>query len=355
MERVALITGSSGGRSRALAAELASSGWSVRSQELDGLSYDALLAAARGAHALFHVGVRTPRSMPAAARADREAAAAFAAGRAAAAGGARRFVLLSTTSVYGRPRNLPCAEGELKAPRTPVERARWRAEQAGWLAHREGAPLVVLRPALAYGPGLRSGAIRALSLIALFNHGRGRVPIVRRGPVLHLLHVQDLARAAVFLAEHPDDEAVVGRAFNVADDAPLPLAEHLAAALAAMGHSAGRVLPYSPRLTAALLWLVRHVPDRILVEPVNRWTSAAWERLAGATGLDAALAPRLDRESLFWMSADHYYDTRRLAALGWRPRYPISSEGLPETVRALVAARLLPSPDVPPLPGRAEH
>ncbi|HEX8909255.1 MAG TPA: NAD(P)-dependent oxidoreductase, partial [Anaeromyxobacteraceae bacterium] len=271
--------------------------------------------------------------------------AAYAAGRAAREAGARRFVLVSSVSVYGRPRNLPCDEGELKAPRTALERARWQAEQAAWLAFRQGAPLTVLRPTLVYGPTLRSGAIRALALIALFTRGHRRIPIVRRGPVMHLLHLQDLARAAVHVAEYPDDEAVVGRAFNVGDEAPLPLAEHLFAALEAMGHLPGRILPYSPRLTAALLWLVRSVPDRWLVEPANRWLTAAWRELAARAGAADTLAPRLDRESLHWMAADHYYDTRRLGALGWRPLHPVSTAALPETIRALLDARLLPAPN----------
>jgi nucleoside-diphosphate-sugar epimerase len=295
------------------------------------------------------VGVRTPRALGAQVRADAEAAAAYAAGRAAIAARARRFVLVSTTSVYGRPRNLPCQEGDLKAPRTAAERARWRAEQAAWLSFRQGAPLTVLRPTLLYGPNLRAGAVRALSLIALFNQGRRRIPILRRGPVTHLVHVEDLARAAVHVAEHPEDEAVVGRAFNVGDDAPLPLAEHLVAALSAMGYSAGRILPYSPRLTAALLWLVRNVPDRVLVDPANRLLTRAWARIMSRTGASAALAPRIDRESLLWIAADHYYDTRRLSALGWRPVHPISTVALPETIRALLAGGLLPAGAAPQL------
>ncbi len=342
MPRIALITGSPGGREQALEVELAGAGWEVRKLAFDGIELPDLLAAARGAEAIFHVGVRTSRAQTTQARADAEAAAAYAAGRAAIAARARRFVLVSTTSVYGRPRNLPCQEGEIKAPRTAAERARWRAEQAAWLACRQGAPLTVLRPTLVYGPNLRGGAIRALALIALFNQGRRRIPILRRGPVTHLVHIKDLARAAVHVAECPD-EAVVGRAFNVGDDAPLPLAEHLVAALSAMGYSAGRVLPYSPWLTAVMLWLVRNVPDRVLVDPANRWLARAWERLTSRSGASAALAPRIDRESLHWMSADHYYDTRRLTALGWRPLYPISTAALPETIRALLTSRLLPA------------
>jgi nucleoside-diphosphate-sugar epimerase len=350
MPRIALITGSAGGRARAIEDALVRAGWQVRTRAFEGFERPDLAGAARGAEAVFHVGIRTSRAHASEVRADAEAAAAYAAGKAALHGGARRFVLISTTAVYGRPVNLPCEEGDLKSPRTPVERARWRAEQAAWLAFREGAPLTVLRPTLLYGPNLRGGAVRALSLIALFSLGRRRIPILRRGPVAHLLHLEDLARAAVHVAEHADDRDVVGRAFNVGDDAPLPLAEHLVAALAAMGYSAGRILPYSPRLTAFLLWLVRRVPDRVVVDPINRWLTGAWQRLARAD-TSSALAPRIDREALHWMAADHYYDTRRLAALGWRPLHPISTAALPETIRALVAARLLPSSGGPPAPG----
>ncbi len=340
--RVALITGSPGARQEALVLELERSGWDVRKLAFEGGALPDLGTAARGTEAVFHLGIRTSPAQTAQARADAEAAAAYAAGRAALEAGSRRFVLVSTVSVYGRPRNLPCQEGDLKAPRTAAERARWRAEQAAWLAFRQGAPLTVLRPTLIYGPTLRGGAIRALALIALLNQGRRRIPILRRGPVTHLVHLTDLARAAVHVADHPDDEAVVGRAFNVGDDAPLPLAEHLAAALQAMGCKAWRYLPYSPRMTAFLLWLVRNVPDRAIVDAINRRLYRAWERLTSRSGVSALLAPRLDRESLHWMAADHYYDTRRLVSIGWRPRYPISTAALPDTIEALLANRLLP-------------
>jgi nucleoside-diphosphate-sugar epimerase len=348
--RIALITGTGGARQEALADELQRAGWQVRAAAFQDDERPDLLAAARGAEALFHLGIRTPRDAAPAARAQLEAEAVRAAALAARDAGARRFVLFSAASVYGHPRSLPCAEGDPKNPRTHAERARWGAEREAWRALRDGAPLTVLRPTLLYGPNLRGGAIRALSLIALFNQGRRRVPIIRRGPVTHLCHVQDLARAAVHVAEHPDDRDVVGRAFNVGDDAPLPLAEHLAAALQAMGVSAGRILPYSPRLTALLLWLVRRVPDRILFLPVNRRLGRAWEAIAARDRASAALAPRLDRESLHWMAGDHYYDTRRIAALGWRPMHPISTAALPDVIRLLLSRRLLPESVAPALP-----
>jgi nucleoside-diphosphate-sugar epimerase len=341
--RVALITGSPGARWEAVGAELAARGWEVRRSAFQGNEQPDLAGAARGAEVVIHAGVRTPQGASAEWRAAAEAQAARGATLAARDAGARRVLLLSSALVYGRPRHLPCAEGELKRPRTAAERARWEAERAAWRAFREGAPLVVLRPVLAYGPGLRGGAIRALSLIALLHRARRRVPILRRGPVAHLVHIADIARAAAHLAEHPDDGDVVGRAFNVGDDAPLPLAEHLAAAIGALGYEAGRYLPYSPRLAAALLWLARIVPDRLLFDPVNRRLARAWHRYTGSTGASDALPPRLDRETLLWMTTDHYYDIGRLGALGWRPRYPVSTEALPDTIRALVSEGLLPA------------
>ena len=340
-DRLAILTGSSGAVLEVVSAELAAAGFSVRHVPLDPGTPDPAPHEVR-AEVVVHLGVRTPRDMDEPRRSAIEVSGARAAARLAAAAGARRLLHVSTTGVYGRPRNLPCRESELKAPRSALERIRWRAEQASWAAFRKGAPLTVLRPALLYGPTMRGGPVRTLALVALFNQGKRRVPIIRRGPVAHLVHLQDLARAVVHVALYPDDRAVRGHAFNVADEAPLPLAELLAAALTALGYTTGRVLPSWPRFTSALLWLFRNVPDRALLAAVNRRLASRWERLRARTGVSALLTPRVDREALHWMSADHYYDTTRLQALGWRAMHPVATTAFPETVRAMVARRFLP-------------
>jgi nucleoside-diphosphate-sugar epimerase len=343
VDRLALLTGSSGSVLDAIASELGGAGYAVRQVPVGEGGALQPSREVRHAELVVHVGVRTPRDLDERLRLEVERAGALGAAALARATGARRLVHVSTASIYGRPRNLPCREGELKAPRTAYERIRWGAEQASWAAFRQGVPLTVLRPTILYGPTLRGGPVRALALVALFNEGRRRVPIIRRGPVAHLVHLEDVARAVVHVATHPDDRAVVGRAFNVGDDAPLPLAEHLAVALAALGYETGRVIPTWPRLTAGLLWLVRHVPDRALLETINGRLERAWTALATRSGMGASpLVPRFDREALHWMSADHYYDTSRLAALGFRVKHPVSTSSVPETIRALVANQILP-------------
>jgi nucleoside-diphosphate-sugar epimerase len=337
--RLALLTGSAGAVLDAVAAELARAGYQARHVPGGGA---ALPEDLRSASAVIHLGVRTPRDLPEPKRAEVEEGAATAAAALARAVGARRLVHVSTVAVYGRPRNLPCREGEIKEPRTAHERVRWRAEQASWRAFRDGAPLTVLRPSILYGPTLRGGPVRALALMILFNQRRRRIPILRRGPVAHMVHLDDLARAVVHVVDHADDAAVIGRAFNVADEAPLPLAEHLEAALTAVGYQPGRILPTWPRLTSALLWLVRHVPDRVLLASINARLARRWAALAQRAGVAGTLAPRVDREALHWMAADHYYDTAHLAALGWRALHPVATAAYPETIRALVAGQLLP-------------
>ncbi|HEX9244322.1 MAG TPA: NAD(P)-dependent oxidoreductase [Anaeromyxobacter sp.] len=342
MARTALLTGTPGALLEAIAAALAGAGYAPRHVPMGTDGSLRLEVPPGGASLVVHVGLRSGRALPERARADAEAAAASGAAELALASGARRLVHVSTVGVYGRPRNLPCREGELKAPRTAEERIRWHAEQASWAAFRRGAPLTVLRPAAVYGPTLRGGPVRALSLFALFAPRGGRVPIIRRGPVAHLVHLDDVARAAVHVASHPDDGAVLGRAFNVADEAPLPLSEHLETALAALGYRPGRILPAFPRFTGALLWLFRHVPDHALLDRVNRRLDARWLALATRTGTAPSLAPRIDREALHWIAADHYYDTSRLARIGWRALHPVSTPAVVETIRALLAQRLLP-------------
>ncbi len=350
MERLALVTGSPGAVLDAVSAALARSAFTVRHAALGADGLPAAEVDVRGVEAVVHVGMRTPRALAEGARTAIETAAARSAGELARTAGARRLVHVSTVAVYGRPRNLPCREGELKAPRTAHERVRWAAEQASWSQFREGAPLTVLRPTILYGPTVSGGPVRALTLVALFNQGRRRVPIIRRGPVAHLVHLDDVASAVSHVVAHPDDDAVVGRAFNVGDDAPLPLAEHLAAALAALGYEPGRILPAVPRLTSALLWLFRHVPDRALLEPLNRRLARAWGRVMRRDGTSGPVAPRVDREALHWMSTDHYYDTTRLAGIGWRPAHAISTESLPATIRALVSRGVLPGSGAGALP-----
>ncbi|HUJ24849.1 MAG TPA: NAD(P)-dependent oxidoreductase, partial [Myxococcales bacterium] len=256
------------------------------------------------------------------------------------------FLLLSSTTVYGRPRNLPCEEGEVKLPVDAHGEARWAVEREAFLWRRtRGLKLVVLRPALTYGPRQRRGLAVGLAVAALAARGGRSLWVPRRGPVVHTVHAQDVAQAALLIAGEIKNNffsQLDGRAFNVADDAPLPLEELARAVLQAAGaREAGR-LPYSPRSARLGLWLMRHLPDWVLWRPLNRRIARGWKR--AFNGQPPLAPPRLEPDLLEQLSADRWYDTQRLRALGFTPRFPSAVEGLRELALESRTRGLLPSP-----------
>ena len=352
-----LVTGAAGLIGSHLCEAYAHAGWEVRALDLPGSD----LAAARAAGAIVaETELTTPEGALKAAELARGAAlvahAAFPgaaereealvsvrAAMAAALQAGAPFLLLSSTTVYGRPRNLPCEEGEIKLPVDAHGETRWAVEREAFLWRRtRGLKLAVLRPALTYGPRQRRGLAVVLALAALAARAGRALWVPRRGPVVHTVHAHDVAQAALLVGA--EVAALDGRAFNVADDAPLPLEELARAVLQAAGaREAGR-LPYSPRPARFGLWLARHLPDWVLWRPLNRRIARGWQR---AFQDQPPLAPpRLEPDLLEQLSADRWYDTQRLRALGFSPRFPSAVEGLRELALESRTKGLLPAPHV---------
>jgi nucleoside-diphosphate-sugar epimerase len=161
--------------------------------------------------------------------------------------------------------------------------------------------------------------------------------------VVHTVHAQDVAQAAVLVGA--EASSLDGRAFNVADDAPLPLEELARAVLQAAGaREAGR-MPYSPAPARALLWIARHLPDWVLWRPLNRRLARGWRR--AFNGEPPVAPPRLEPDLLEQLSADRWYDTQRLRALGFSPRFPSAVEGLQQLALESRTRGLLPAPAHP--------
>lgn len=357
--RSVLITGAVGLIGSHLCEAFAAAGWQVRaidrpgadSSFLQGLGIPlveahlgrpegALLLAglARGATLVAHA------AFPGAGEHDEALAMARAAMAAAIEAGAP-LLLLSSCTVYGRPRNLPCEEGEVKAPADAHGETRWAVEREAFLWRRtRGLKLFVLRPALTYGPRQSRGLAVALVLAALARREDRSLWLPRRGPVVHTVHAHDVAQAALLLAEAAP--SLDGRAFNVADDVPLPLEELARAVLQAAGaREAGRV-PYSPAPARIVLWIARLLPSWVLWRPLNRRLARAFSKAFG--GQPPLAPPRLGPDLLEQLAADRYYDTQRLRALGFVPRFPSAIQGLQQLALESRARGLLPSPAEPP-------
>ncbi len=251
--------------------------------------------------------------------------------------GVRRLVHLSSVAVYGRPGITPCPEEGPTGPRSAYERTKLEGERAVVALHGQGLEVAVLRPTLVYGPRSRYGHALFIALVTQLRAlGRTRFPVALGGPLGHHVHVTDVARAAFLCATHPD---AAGRAFNVADEAPLGLGDTFAAIVEASGLAPAPSLRPG-RAWPAIGWLLSHLPASLL-----RWYNgrlARGHQALARRGFETVLVPRLDRDWLGYFSGSYVYDTSRLRAIGFRCRYPRFREAIGEVVQWYRSAGWLP-------------
>lgn len=257
------------------------------------------------------------------------------------AAGATRLVHLSTVAVYGRPRAHPCPESEPPRPRHAYEETKARGEAA---VRRAMARLrvTILRPTLVYGPESRYGVgMFAAGLCLALASGRSSLPGLDRGPLVHAVHVDDVARAVAFcLAE----DETMGQTLNVADDVPMPFGSMLELLARQLDLRIDRTVPWRASWARLAYAAVdRLVSDERLAR-INAKLERRWTRLADQLGFEPLLVPRLDRDWLAYAGADHAYDTRKLRRLGFSPKHPDFARGIPDTVRWYLDRRWLPHP-----------
>jgi nucleoside-diphosphate-sugar epimerase len=209
--------------------------------------------------------------------------------------GVRRFVHMSSTSVYGRYAGRPFAE---ESPRAPVDDY-WRSKRDGedevFAVMREGLPVTVLRPCTIYGPGCTDGAGKAFSrrssIAAIPGSGR---------QVLSNVRVEDVAAAAIYLSRR--DEAI-GQVYNLVDESHPTVEEALTLAAEVFGASRPRLrLPISA------------------VASVARATTLA-ARITGDV-------PDLEYDAVKYLEDDYVVDGSKLRSTGFVARYPDFAESM---------------------------
>lgn len=133
--------------------------------------------------------------------------------------GVRRFVYLSSIKVNGEASERPLTEEDAPQPTDPYGVSKWEAEQALLsLGRSSGLEVVVLRPPLVYGPGVKANFM-ALARAA----GRGwPLPLGAVRNRRSLVYVENLADLIALTLEHPDAAQQV---FLVSDGEDLSTAE----------------------------------------------------------------------------------------------------------------------------------
>ncbi len=82
--------------------------------------------------------------------------------------GVRRFVYLSSIKVNGEGRQEPYGRNDQPLPQNPYAVSKWEAEIGlQEIASKTGMEVVILRPPLVYGPGVRANFARLIRLVSL--------------------------------------------------------------------------------------------------------------------------------------------------------------------------------------------
>lgn len=212
--------------------------------------------------------------------------------RQAAQAGVKRFVFISSIKVNGEGREAAYRETDAPAPEDAYAISKWEAEQGlHRIAAETGLEVVVLRPPLVYGPGVKANFRRLLDTVA-----RGwPLPlgaIENRRSLLYLGNFVDAIRVCL---EHP---AAAGQTFLLDDGQPVSTPELIRGVAQAMGRPARLLAVPAGVLEFAGLLLGKR---------------AAVKRLTGSLWVDSSLIR---------------------SRLGWTPPYTLAA-GLAETVADL--------------------
>jgi len=238
--------------------------------------------------ARVHV-LNDPAIDPLAAYRAANVAGALRVARAACDAGARRFVFVSSVKAVGESSHgRPLGEADVPVPLDPYGVSKLEAEQAlQEFGRTSGLEIVIVRPPLVYGPGVRANFLQLMRAVA-----RGiPLPLAAVEAKRSLVFVENLADALVHCALDP---RAAGQIFHVTDGCDLSVAELIRA------------------LARSL-----HAPERLFPVPTS------WIRFAGRLTGRTAQVERLIGELRV--------DSRRIhEVLGWTPPYAIE-EGLQRT------------------------
>jgi nucleoside-diphosphate-sugar epimerase len=149
--------------------------------------------------------------------------------KAAREAGVRRFVFASSCSMYGASGTDDALDERAPLrPLTAYAESKVRAEEGIFaLAGRDFAP-VSMRNATVFGVSPRLRIDIVLNNLAAWAHTTSRIRLLSDGQAWRpLVHVRDLAKAALTLVEAPE-EAVRGEAFNIGTDEQNYLVRELA-------------------------------------------------------------------------------------------------------------------------------
>lgn len=201
----------------------------------------------------------------------------------------KRFVHVTSTSVYGYYKGTPFKETDVPDPMDDYARSKKEGEEIVFKKMERGLPAVIVRPPTVYGPRCNDGAGKVFSRPTTISAvpGSGQ-------QLLANIRAEDVAAALAHLSGL--DEAA-GQIYNVADDTNPSLKEALTLAAETYGTKAPKL-----HLPLSLIKLVTVV-------------DGFFSRLRGKI-------PDLEYDAARYLYFDYVVDNTKLKKTGFSLRYP---------------------------------
>ncbi|MBU2590081.1 MAG: SDR family oxidoreductase [Nanoarchaeota archaeon] len=245
----------------------------------------------------------------------------------------QRLIQVSSIGVYGNNKNIPVKEDDEKKAKNHYEISKLKGENEAF-KNSKYFEVVVVRPSTVYGFGSLHGAI--LPLLAMKK--KKELSGLKGGPLLSHIHAEDVARAILFLAEHPN---AIGEAYNLADNIPLNSFEMTSSILGPLGIEVKESIPYSKNLFKVLKFIAQKMP-RSFYSKINKKLEKKWLKFTEEHKLKQRFFPRIDPIWLDYLTANKVYSSEKLQALGFKFKFPDPKQGLKQMVEEYIERNHLP-------------
>jgi len=253
--------------------------------------------------------------------------------KAAAKRGVKKFVEVSTAQVYDSGKK-PSSEDDKLKPWTKLAKAKLLAEDE--LKKIPNLNLIIVRPAIVYGPGDISGITPRLITGAVYKHlGETMEFLWDKDLKINTVHVEDVCAALWFL----NTNGKVGEAYNLADTNDTDQG------------SVNKLLESIFKIKTDFMGFLKSkaatsVAMKTVAETANEKHLKPWSELGKAKGIvNTPLTPYLDEELLY--NNSYSIDGTKITKAGFAYKHPKMSEGdLRETLDYFIALGFFPKDSI---------
>jgi nucleoside-diphosphate-sugar epimerase len=251
-------------------------------------------------------------------------------GKAAAKAGVKRFIEVSTSQVYSGDKKASGEDDKTK-PWTKLAQAKLKAEEE--LKKVPGLNLIIVRPAIVYGPGDILGITPRIICAAVYKHlGETMEFLWDKELKMNTVHVEDVCAALVHLTTHGNN----GEVFNLADTNETDQGSINKLLENIFGIKTGFMGTIKSKLATS-------VAMKTVAETANEKHLKPWSDLCKSKNItNTPLTPYLDEELLY--NNAYAVDGTKITKTGFAYKHPtVQEETLRQTIKGFISLGYFPA------------